>query len=342
MENYSNILTALGKPPLWLTDKVCVLPFSGRVMGLYPEEGLNVLWTNPALNSIVEAKRLLSGNFWTNLGGDRTWISPEIELFIKNMAQPMDSYCVPRAVDPGCYSILSQKDNEITLINEMAVEFFRSKCKTSLILQKQIKPLYLPDFDLPSGISAAGYELECTLYAPENASADIRPAVWNLLQVPGGGEIVVPLKNSQPPAPFFGEQAYKQDKGLVSALVPAMREGYKFGIHADNCCGMMLYLNSKGSKPFLIVRQFDVHNAKEYFDVSFEHPENRGFSQQIYVDNGSFGSFGEMEHHSPAVIPRENNSISDTCFTWGFSGPVTLLQHIADKLLSLHINKCNS
>jgi hypothetical protein len=329
MENYDKTLTELGKPPLWLTDKVCVLPFSGRVMGLYPEEGLNVLWTNPAMNSIVEAKRLLSGDVWTNLGGDRTWISPEIELFIKDMAQPMDSYCVPRAVDPGSYSILSQKNNEITLINEMPVEFFRNKCKISLILQKQIKPLYLPDFDLPSGISAAGYELKCTLYSPENASADIRPAVWNLLQVPGGGEIVVPLKNSQPPAPFFGEQVYKQDKGLVSALVPAMREGYKFGIHAGNCCGMMLYLNRKGTKPFLIVRQFDVHNAEEYFDVSFKTPKERGFPQQIYVDDGNFGGFGEMEHHSPAVIPKIRNSVKDISTTWAFSGHTTEL----DKLL---------
>jgi len=319
------ILKECGKHPLMLGGRIYVLPFSGRVLGLFPDTQNNVLWTNPKLEHPDSTQKLLTSGEWTNLGGDRTWISPEIELFIKDASRPMDSYKVPPAVDPGNYSIVSQKENEIILVNEMSVNFFRSKCKTSLVLQKRISQLHSPGFTLPSGISAVGYELECTLSAPGNVPGNIRPAIWNLLQVPPGGGVFVPLKNQNPPVHFFGRQAYRQTKDLVSASVPAAQEGYKFSIHADDCCGMMLYLNSKCSKPFMIVRQFKVHNAEEYFDVSFENPKQRGFPQQIYIDNGAFGGFGEMEHHSPAIIPKVRNCVTDISTTWAFTGFVAEL-----------------
>ena len=335
MGNYCEILTELGKPPLWLRNKVCVLPFSGRVMGLYPEKGRNVLWTNPALNSLVEARQLLSDDVWTNLGGDRTWISPEIELFIKDMSRPMETYQVPAAVDPGDYQVLRFGDNEVELETAITVDFFRSGGKVNLKLRKRIIVLDKPNmpFKLPAGVTGAGYKVECELSATEPLPGSVHPAIWNLLQVPGGGEIVVPIADGAKPVDFFGKPQYQLQNNNIRAAVPAAL-GYKFGVRPENCTGMMFYLNLSIQQPFIIVRQFEVKPDGGYFDVPYTAPKQPGCVQQVYVDDGTYGGFGEMEHHSPAILPGIRNKITDTCTTWAFAGTVKELEKLIKKIVA--------
>ena len=333
MENYIETLTELGKPPLRL-DKLCVLPFSGRVLGLYPREGLNVLWTNPALDSAATAQSLLTGGGWTNLGGDRTWISPEIELFIPDLERPTASYKVPQRLDPGDYRVLRHSDNTVELETAVAVAFYRSGCGVELSLRKRVTELDAPGFTLPPGVSAAGYELECTLSAANSLPEATRPAVWNLLQVPGGGEIVVPLKGSAAPDAFFGSQQCRLEGERLHASIPAAADGYKFGVQASHCRGLMLYLNLTAPQPFMVLRRFHVGAPEEYFDVPFNNPQRRGVVQQVYVDDGSYGGFGEMEYHSPALVPGSCSKVTDTCTTWAFAGPAGALRELAEKHLA--------
>ncbi len=336
MENYDKTLTELGRPPLWLRDKVCVLPFSGRVMGLYPAEGLNVFWTNPALNSVAESRPLLSGQTWTNLGGDRTWISPEIELFIKNMSHPMETYQVPAAVDPGNYQIVRSCENEVELETAITADFFRSDCKVRLKLQKRITVLDKPDipFNLPPGLAGAGYKVECGLSAVEPLPDSVRPAVWNLLQVPGGGEIIVPIKEQALPVEFFGQPQYHLQNNNIRAAVPAA-SGYKFGVRPEDCTGMMFYRNLAAPQPFIILRRFEVKPGGGYSDVPYTAPEQPGSVQQVYVDDGTYGGFGEMEHHSPALISGNRSSLTDICTTWTFIGTAVKLYDFVKNFIEL-------
>jgi len=46
----------------------------------------NFLWTNPALASAESAQKYFLRDGWPNPGGDRTWLAPEIELFIGDLA----------------------------------------------------------------------------------------------------------------------------------------------------------------------------------------------------------------------------------------------------------------
>jgi hypothetical protein len=41
----------------------------------------NFYWVNPALSTLASARELFAGAGWQNTGGDRTWLSPEIDLF---------------------------------------------------------------------------------------------------------------------------------------------------------------------------------------------------------------------------------------------------------------------
>lgn len=332
MENYIETLTELGKTPLRL-GKLCVLPFSGRVMGLYPREGLNVLWTHPALDLAASARTLLTGGGWTNLGGDRTWVSPEVELFIPDMARPMESYKVPSALDPADYRVVSQGASTAELETSVAVDFYRSGCRGELSLRKRVTELGAPDFPLPAGVSAAGYELACTLSAAGSLPESLRPAIWNLLQVPGGGEIVVPLKGPDAPLGFFGRQQYRQVGERIHASVPVASSGYKFGVLADHCRGVMLYLNFAAPQPYMILRRFSVGSRDQYFDVPFNAVQQRGFVQQVYIDDGTHGGFGEMEHHSTAMVPDQCSNVTDTCTTWAFAGSAEQLGLLAETFL---------
>src|SRR5450759_5032804 len=80
---------------------VMVLPAYGRVIGLWSDCGReNHFWVNPAFLESKETKN--SG--WINPGGDRLWLSPELEFFISDLNRPWETYSVPACLDPGNYS----------------------------------------------------------------------------------------------------------------------------------------------------------------------------------------------------------------------------------------------
>jgi hypothetical protein len=57
-----------------------VLPYGGRILGLFaPESERNFFWTNPALDAAETARAYYQRAEWHNSGGDRTWLSPEVD-----------------------------------------------------------------------------------------------------------------------------------------------------------------------------------------------------------------------------------------------------------------------
>ena len=331
MEKYPDVLAALGHPVLQL-PRMTVHPYGGRVMGLYPDGEQNVMWTNPALEDEVTAAPLLSSKTWTNLGGDRTWLSPEIEMFVADMDRVAETYRPPAAFDPGAYRVLSHSSVRVEMETEAEVDFFRTGSREKFRLHKRISALTAPDFPLPPGVAAAGYELRCTLAALQPLNPAVRPALWNLLQVPGNGEIIVPTARTNP-VEFFGGAQYICGGGCLRVAVPAAAEPCKFGLLPEDCTGKMLYLKVATPRPFLIIRWFSVGRSGDYFDIPFTEPKSPGTVQQIYVDNGIYGNFGEMEHHSPALISGVRDQVADTCTTWAFIGTAGVLEQLARTII---------
>jgi len=245
----------------------------------------------------------------------------------------METYKVPRNLDPADYRVLSHSAEAVEMETGVAVDFYQSGCRAELSLRKRIAELAAPDFPLPTGVAAAGYELTCTLSGAGSLPDALRPAVWNLLQVPGGGEILVPFKGPAAPIRYFGRQQSRQNGDRLYASVPVASEGYKFGVLADQCRGFMLYLNFSAPQPYLIHRRFAVGSRDQYFDAPFGDVHQRGVVQQVYIDDGTHGGFGEMEHHSPALVPGANARVTDVCTTWAFAGPVEALRELAENYL---------
>jgi hypothetical protein len=310
-------LHAAGHAPIELGSKMLVLPFGGRVIGLYPRPDLNAVWVNPALASVEAAKPFLADPGWVNLGGDRTWISPEIDTHVKNPGSMFDGYEVPKVVDPAAYEVTARDERSVTLTSTMAVPFRRSGETVRMTVSRTIELLDAPPFELPDGTDGAGYRQEATLTIDEPVAA--RPALWNILQVPGGGQIEIPVRSGTRPRAFIGEPVYELEDERLRCRVDT-DASFKFSLVANDCRGLMRYFNGSGPTDLLLMRRFPVCDTSRYADVSCTDPDDLGHVQQIYVDDGALGGFGELEYHSPAIGSAGEQSVTDCSEVWAFAG----------------------
>lgn len=332
MTNLLNSLKAAGHEPILLREKVVVLPFGGRVIGLYPDKSFNVLWVNPELYSGESARSFFAGEGWLNIGGDRSWISPEIDTNFGDPERGMESYDVPKTIDPAAYNVTSCEEASLTLETTMDVLFRRSKQQCKLELMKQVSLLEKPPIELAENISFAGYTVKCILRTESEVSDEIRPGIWNLLQIPGKSQVIIPVKEKTKPRTFFGKPIYTAGKNLIACDVHTSLS-FKFGIHAEKSKGFMLSINPTTEPASLIVRIFNVGEKSLYADVPLDDPADSGYMQQVYVDDGALGGFGELEYHSPAIGGERQREIHDICEIWAFTGAENTLREIAKSLL---------
>jgi hypothetical protein len=324
-------LAQAGCESVCLKDKVLILPFGARILGLYPTTDINAFWVHTALYSPTEASTFLQDPGWINLGGDRTWISPEVETHVKDPARMPESVEVPKAVDPGNYSIAASSDNSVTLQSDMKVFFHRTKVSASLSVTKKVSLLDPPQ--LPEGVSFAGYALEVTLKPLSPLEGGIRPGLWNLIQVPGGGQIVVPIKQGAKPRPFFGPTPYSVEADRILCDVRT-DTSFKFSVYARDSRGISAYLNTDGPTALLVVRTFNVSDSSRYTDVPCDNMRDTGHVQQVYVDDGGLGGFGELEHHSPALGSGSASQITDRSEAMAFAGPARTLKQVLEVLIA--------
>lgn len=94
-----NTLANVQKPiKIWTStddSRAVVLLYGGHVFGLFaPNSDKNFFWTHPMFDSVVAADGLSQSEEWINSGGDRTWLAPEVDLFVPNSPE-LDPYVIP-------------------------------------------------------------------------------------------------------------------------------------------------------------------------------------------------------------------------------------------------------
>ena len=130
LEKLTDVLSQAGKASEVFTSpdgsKVLVLPYGGRVLGLFaPRREENFFWTHPALASVESARDFYASSVWQNSGGDRTWLAPEADLFFPDFPD-LARYWQPRELDPGNYEVV-RRDGGFELVNRLTVALSRSK-----------------------------------------------------------------------------------------------------------------------------------------------------------------------------------------------------------------------
>jgi hypothetical protein len=324
--------------------KVLVLPHGGRVIGLFaPGTSRNFLWTNPALGAAKSARAFFRADAWCNSGGDRTWLAPEADFFLPNHPQST-LYFQPRQFDPGHYHCVREGD-AIRLENDLTLHSYRTGEDLELKIVKRVEPAANPLANLPGFAGAgalrfAGYALRSAL---ELCGGGVRTAVglWHLLQLPHGGEMLIPTRARCEPKIYFGaipRGDLAAEDGLVRWTLRIPGE-HKIGVRASAATGRVGYLKGADAEWTLVVRAFEVDPRGLYCDFPWDNPADTGYAvQACNVSNAALGHFSELEYHVPAIGGATGlTRCEDVSQVWAFRGPRAAVRHAATILLGKEV-----
>lgn len=326
-------------------SRLLLLPHGGRVLGLFTfGSDSNFFWTHPNLGTAESAQRFYSSGDWHNSGGDRTWLAPEIDIFFPNFPKT-DIWQVPAEVDPGNYRV-RRNSHALEMISSFALTLSRSQTKVAGTITKSYtaaaNPLGHEDHrgELAE-VRYSGYTQETLLELADRSPAQI--GLWNLLQLPPGGEALIPTFSKDEPKVYAGPiapEALVVTTRLVRFL-PGERGIRKFGMRAAASRGRFGYLYESEHDWALVVRNFAVQASGKYLDVPWNDPSSVNdciYSTQVCSVNNELGSYCELEYHVPAVGGGAGNgSCRDITQVWAFRGAEGRMREVARTLLSPEI-----
>jgi hypothetical protein len=339
-----SVLGAVGKPTHTVEvgggARVLLLPHGGRVLGLFSAQGCeNIYWTHPALQSVDTARTFYASGAWENSGGDRTWLAPEVDIFFPRYPDlDMSGYFQPRQLDPGHYTV-EESEGKAVLRNRFSLKLFRTKATVELEIAKWVEPTSNPLRHERGELTAAdidfcGYEQHTTLELFGDTIESV--GLWNLIQMPHNGEMIVPLYARAEPKIYFGTIA-PDDLALQDhAIRWHMRANgeQKIGIRAAAVTGRAGYIYNSGETTTLVVRNFVVNPSGAYIDTPWTEPDDRGYAVQACSVNSGLGSFSELEYHVPAIGQAVGTlRCEDVSQVWAFRGNRRTIDGIATRLL---------
>jgi hypothetical protein len=269
-------------------------------------------------------------------------LAPEVDVFFPNHPA-LDRYWQPRQLDPGNYRVVRTRGG-MRLVNRLSLTLSRTKRKVRLEIAKSIGPALNPlrhERDLRAvlgNVEYAGYTQYTSLkLVGKSAESPDRVGLWNLVQMPHGGELLVPTYVRTQPNVYFGNITAEDllvDDHLIRYRMRAAGE-HKLSIRAVATAGRVGYLYQTGGRWALIVRSFIVNPSGEYVDVPWKDTADLGYSTQACNVNSKLGSFSELEYHIPAVGEGTGrHRCDDTAQVWAFRGALEDIRTVGRSLLT--------
>jgi hypothetical protein len=335
-------LARVGKPPItWKScdgSTVLVLPYGGRILGLFPPgSNRNFFWTHPALESVDSADAFYRSTEWHNSGGDRTWLSPEVDFFRPDYPS-LDTYFQPREFDPGAYEPTTDS-GKVALRNSFSIVQSRSKQRLELRITKHLGAALNPLRELASSLYSpleyAGFTLQTQLEVlGSTGPAELN--LWSLLQLPHGGDLIIPTFSRSCVMLIMGEIGANDLEITDQFIRYKMRANgeHKIGISPLWAAGRVGYLHTDRSGSSLVIRNFAVNPSAKYLDIPLDSPHSAGAAVQACNVNSRLGAFSELEYHAPAIGGTTGASMSvDSSQLWAFYGPHDAVTRAARLLL---------
>jgi hypothetical protein len=322
--------------------RLLMLPYGARLLGLFSAKGPDsFFWNNPRLEQDATARAMFAGDDWHNTGGDRTWIAPELDAFFPDAKS--NAYLQPRQLDMSDYDV-ERPNGGFQFSRPMTLHLARANRDVDIRLTKWFGPADNPlrhERDMAAANAAAeyaGYTQRVTMQSlGKSADPPSGVGIWNLIQLPAGGEFLVPLYSRTTPQKCFGEMP--ADRVMIEDHILRVRADFggshKIALKATALTGRVGYAYSQADCWSLVIRNFFVNPSGQYIDVQRHDPDDYGYAVQICrVDEPQYGSFCELEYHAPAIgaLPDPARS-EDTSQVWAFRGPRHAIDAIARKLL---------
>jgi hypothetical protein len=243
--------------------------------------------------------------FWTaarpsgwNVGGDRLWLGPESDWFwASDDHSDLSGHVVPPEIDPGNWTTVAD-DRHAELSSDIRLRHRRSGAVTDVHVVRQIDLLARA----ADRVTYRTRTVVDVLAGPPGQAV----SAWSIVQVPDGGVLEValtaPLAYRDHLAPLAPTRITDLGGRAEIALTGATM--FKIGF-PPGVTGRRLRYTRDG---LLIERVIDVSPDRPYCD---------GDAVQVFDDDGHYGGYAELEHHSPAAITSTDGTARtvDVCTT---------------------------
>ena len=279
-------------------------------------------------------------------GGDRLWIAPEVAYFWPSLEQarqdPIKWARTLPQMDPGDYVWDAVSSTRLCLKTTMSLADARDGKRIDLDVTRSMAVVN-PPADLPQDVASMSFSTTHTLIAVGGDAGAVAGA-WSLLQVPPAGTLICPTTMRVAPRSYydsFGDQHVSCDAQAVRFLIDANRR-IKMGLRPKHTTGRMGYYRQvQPGFATLIVRVFSVYPDEPYIDIPRDYPidqRHSGDALQAYNDDLTFGLFGEMEHHDPAVVVGGCQQRTGHSVTHLLAGPDPAIRAAGQALLGVPID----
>jgi hypothetical protein len=340
MDSLAAKLKAVGKNTIAHTtadgSRLLLLPYGARILGLYSgQSDQNFYWTNPALMEPETAKEVFNPATWQNTGGDRTWITPELDIFFPDYPAAQKHWEPPQ-LDASEYFV-QKTPSGICMGKKMTLNFARPNKDVTIELLKELRsasnPLRYERDAKPyvAKLEFAGYTQLTTLQIDQD---QIQAGIWNLVQLPHKGELIIPTYSRVNPLVLFGNipANYLISEDHCVRFKILFKGEHKIAVRAVDTCGRVGYVYQSKDKWQLVIRNFFVNPSGEYVDVPKNDPADLGYSVHSVNVDSALGDFCELEYHAPAISSSEFSDV-DVSQVWAFRGDWEAIASVSKKLL---------
>jgi hypothetical protein len=318
----------------------------GRVFGPFlSSKGESIFWMNEAFAEADAFHAFLASGDW-NQGGERIWVSPEIQYSVGDRSDFFGTIRIPQQMDPGEQFLSPAGENRWRISQNLSLEAHNLAAgPKQLRLDKWIEPVDDPlrnlrAYDALRGeVLFAGYQQRVRI--EETRSDAIASEAWDLVQVRPGGQLLIPTTQHPEYADYFAPV----DAGHLSIepwgmrLQISGRRQYKIGVQSAQTFGRLGYLNRlEDGRAYLIIRNYFNNPSAHYAEEPPALPGRNGFSIHIYNDDGGLGGFGELEVNGQTIGGDSGRSANvDTFVLWFYLGAPDFIQQIASLLLGARL-----
>ncbi|SDC26078.1 hypothetical protein SAMN02799630_00943 [Paenibacillus sp. UNCCL117] len=337
-------LTALNQNHRLLKDAkggyAVILERGSRLIRLVPANHTeSAVWTD------IHA---LEKGSW-NVGGDRTWISPEMDFF----RDASGNYDIPSQLDPGSYRFVPSGNAGIVRTRQTCVlTHWPEQSIVPLNLTKEYSLIANPFLMIDSNehrelaqVPYIGYQCETRIeHLREAEHVSNAPLLyfnlWSILQVPPGGTVLVPvLGDSEPLVMYREHEEIRINRQNHYASFPFDGgNSFKLSYNTLQSAGRFGYYRKLSKETSsLIVRQFQVNPSALYPDYPEGKPDYTGSCMQFFYDGEKMGGFGELEYHAPSMNGNNLGVRSDHSQLYYFVGESGQIANIARHMLGLNI-----
>lgn len=271
---------------------ILVSALTARVYGPFFEGRDPIGWVAQAFGKATDFKNLRQSGDW-NVGGERLWLSPELEYFVADRRDFWNTYAVPSVIDPGLYELSRIEGDGVCLSTAFDLRSARTGSHQAIRIERRIVPAPL-SAALPPSVRTASYRQEISV---DSASGEPPVVPWIIRQVRLGGEVRIPAR--------LGAKASSIVGPLPEHAKVADRDGFVFGLDrgglfkaafaARDISPTIAYVMPAGDDICSIVLSFDGSADAAYFEEPPDRPGENGYSAFVFRDDGRFGGYAELE-----------------------------------------------